>query len=116
MIAGLCRPHTASPAHRCPQGGRVALGASNGMAVRRAGGAGGMAVAAPPVAVRRCRPAQPIRKLTTAAFAGVDVGTILDAVELTGPYFLPPPAVRMAYSACCSAAAVFIIEASRGVV
>jgi hypothetical protein len=52
----------------------VALGASTGVAVRRAGGAGGTAGAAPPVAVRRCRPAQPIRKLTTAAFAVVDVG------------------------------------------
>jgi hypothetical protein len=81
MIAELGRPHSATPARRCPQGGRAALGASTGTAVRRAGVAGGVAVAAPPVAVRRCRLAQPARKLTAVACAGVDVGTKLAAVD-----------------------------------
>ena len=50
LVAGLGRPHTAAPARRCPQGGRAALGASNGMAVRRAGGAGGAAAWRSPLA------------------------------------------------------------------
>jgi hypothetical protein len=38
-------------------------------------------VAVPPVAVRRCRLAQPARKLTTVACAGVDVGDIQASVD-----------------------------------
>ena len=101
LIAGLGRPHTASPAQRCPQGRRAALGASTGVA-------GGGAAAPPPVAVRRCRLVQPTRKLTTAAFAGVDPATYYAGVDLFGPYVTME---RVAILACAGIATQLFLEA-----
>jgi hypothetical protein len=89
----------------------VALGASTGVAVRRAGGAGGVAAAPPPVAVRRCRPAQPARKLTTAACAGVELAACFAAVDWDGPYALAVERVTM--GACAGIVAQMYIEVSR---
>ena len=84
------------------------------MSVRRAGAAGGVAAAPPPVAMRCWGLAQPTRKQTTAARAGVDVGTILATVDWD--ITLALAAERSAFAACAitaQLAGLLLVEASR---